>query len=147
MLDARTTSGVHEAEVALLVQAYAALPPGAPVRLAKRTSNLFRFRDATAGATAELDVSAFGHVLSVDPVTRTARVGGMTTYEDLCDATLPHQLMPLVVPQLKTITLGGAVTGLGIESTSLRNGMPHESVTELEILTGDGRVVVATDDN
>src|SRR5204863_9708640 len=60
---------------------------------------------------------------------------------------LPHQLMPLVVPQLKTITLGGAVTGLGIESTSLRNGMPHESVTALEILTGDGRVVVATDDN
>src|SRR5256714_11590224 len=145
--DARTTSGVHEAEVARLVQAYAALPPGAPVRLAKRTSNLFRFRDATAGATAELDVSAFGHVLSVDPVTRTARVGGMTTYEDLCDATLPHQLMPLVVPQLKTITLGGAVTGLAFESTSLRNGMPHESVTALEILTGDGRVVVATDDN
>ena len=129
MLDARTTSGVHEAEVARLVQAYAALPPDAPVRLAKRTSNLFRFRDATADATAGLDVSAFGHVLSVDPVTRTARVGGMTTYEDLCDATLPHQLMPLVVPQLKTITLGGAVTGLGIESTSLRNGMPHESVT------------------
>ena len=147
MLDARTTSGVHEAEVARLVQAYAALPPGAPVRLAKRTSNLFRFRDATADAAAGLDVSAFGHVLSVDPVTRTARVGGMTTYEDLCDATLPHQLMPLVVPQLKTITLGGAVTGLGIESTSLRNGMPHESVTALEILTGDGRVVVATDDN
>ena len=133
MLDARTTSGVHEAEVARLVQAYAALPPGAPVRLAKRTSNLFRFRDATADAAAGLDVSAFGHVLSVDPVTRTARVGGMTTYEDLCDATLPHQLMPLVVPQLKTITLGGAVTGLGIESTSLRNGMPHESVTD----TGD----------
>ncbi|TMH68315.1 MAG: FAD-binding oxidoreductase, partial [Betaproteobacteria bacterium] len=70
-------------------------------------------------------------------------VGGMTTYEDLADATLRHGLMPLVVPQLKTITLGGAVTGLGIESTSLRNGLPHESVTEMEILTGDGRVVTA----
>ena len=74
-------------------------------------------------------------------------VGGMTTYEDLCDATLPHNLMPLVVPQLKTITLGGAVTGLGIESTSFRNGLPHESVTEMQILTGDGRVVIATKDN
>src|SRR5712675_2673722 len=71
----------------------------------------------------------------------------MTTYEDLADATLPHGLMPFVVPQLKTITLGGAVTGLGIESTSLRLGMPHESVLAMEILTGDGRVVVATDDN
>src|SRR5262245_42987590 len=147
VVDARTTSGAHEAEVARLSEAYAALPPGVPVRLAKHTSNLFRFRDARAPATAELDVSSFGHVLSVDPATRTARVGGMTTYEDLCDATLPHQLMPLVVPQLKTITLGGAVTGLGIESTSLRNGMPHESVIEMEILTGDGRVVHAREDN
>jgi FAD/FMN-containing dehydrogenase len=151
----------HKAAVARLRADYAALPPGAPVRLAKRTSNLFRFRDApqpgtatsgtatsgTAKPTAGLDVSAFGHVLSVDPQKRTAHVGGMTTYEDLCDATLRHGLMPFVVPQLKTITLGGAVTGLGIESTSLRNGMPHESVIEMEILTGDGRVVTATDDN
>ncbi len=74
-------------------------------------------------------------------------VGGMTTYEDLADATLRHGLMPLVVPQLKTITLGGAVTGLGIESTSLRNGMPHESVLAMDILTGDGRVVTATPGN
>jgi FAD/FMN-containing dehydrogenase len=55
--------------------------------------------------------------------------------------------MPLVVPQLKTITLGGAVTGLGIESTSLRSGMPHESVLSMEILTGDGRVVTAAPGN
>ncbi len=135
----------HRAAVARLQRHYAAIPPGRPVRLAKRTSNLFRF---TSGSPpAGLDVSAFGRVLDVDPVSRTAVVGGMTTYEDLADATLAHGLMPLVVPQLKTITLGGAVTGLGIESTSLRNGMPHESVTEMEILTGDGRVVTAADGN
>src|SRR5580692_6506867 len=135
----------HRAAVARLQHDYAAIPPGSPVRLAKRTSNLFRFPggDAAPG----LDVSAFNRVLSVDPGSRTAVVGGMTTYEDLADATLAYDLMPLVVPQLKTITLGGAVTGLGIESTSLRSGMPHESVTEMEILTGDGRVVRATGDN
>jgi FAD/FMN-containing dehydrogenase len=143
----------HELAVAEVRDAYAAWPPGTPVRLAKRTSNLFRFRDAdpkagqSQAAVRGLDVSAFGHVLQVDPVRKTAWVGGMTTYEDLCDATLKHGLMPLVVPQLKTITLGGAVTGLGIESTSLRSGMPHESVLEMEILTGDGRVVRATEDN
>jgi FAD/FMN-containing dehydrogenase len=52
--------------------------------------------------------------------------------------------MPRVVPQLKTITLGGAVTGLGIESSSFRNGLPHESVVELEVMTGDGSIVTAT---
>ncbi len=135
----------HRAAVARLQRAYAAIPPGSPVRLAKRTSNLFRF---TGGSpVAGLDVSGFGRVLRVDPASATAVAGGMTTYEDLADATLAHGLMPLVVPQLKTITLGGAVTGLGIESTSLRSGMPHESVIEMEILTGDGRVVTASDGN
>ena len=35
---------VHSEGVARLRESYAALPPGAPVRLAKRTSNLFRGR-------------------------------------------------------------------------------------------------------
>ncbi len=83
-------------------------------------------------------------MIEVDPVARTADVQGMTTYEHLVDATLPYGLMPLVVPELKTITLGGAITGLGIESSSFRNGMPHESVVELDVLTGDGRVVTAS---
>jgi len=51
-----------------------------------------------------------------------------------------------VVPQLKTITLGGAVTGLGIESTSFRNGLPHESVLEMDVLTGAGEIITATPD-
>jgi len=128
--------------VAALQEQYAALPPGAPVRLAKRTSNLFRFRPPATGP--RLDAAAFDRVLSVDPDARTADVQGMVTYERLVEATLRHGLMPLVVPQLKTITLGGAVSGLGIESSSFRNGLPHESVRELEILTGDGRVVRAS---
>ncbi|HTX81775.1 MAG TPA: FAD-binding oxidoreductase [Streptosporangiaceae bacterium] len=135
----------HQAAVAAIAQAYAAIPAGSQIRLAKSTSNLFRFR--ADSPDYQLDVSQFSHVLSIDPRSRTAVVGGMTTYEDLAAATLRHGLMPLVVPQLKTITLGGAVSGLGIESTSLRSGMPHESVLAMEILTGDGRVVTATADN
>ena len=126
-----------------LLRQYADLPEGSPVRLAKRTSNLFRTRERAA---AGLDVSSLDRVLAVDPEARTADVQGMTTYERLVDATLSHGLMPLVVPQLKTITLGGAVTGLGIESSSFRNGLPHESVQEIEVLTGAGDVLVATAD-
>jgi FAD/FMN-containing dehydrogenase len=133
----------HGAAAADLLRRYRELPPGVRVRLGKRTSNLFRF-GAQAGPA--LDTSALSGVLAVDPVARTAEVQGMTTYEDLVDATLAHGLMPLVVPQLKTITLGGAVAGLGIESTSFRNGLPHESVREMDVLTGDGEVVTATPD-
>ncbi len=42
----------HRAAVARLRQAYNAMPPGTPVRLAKRTSNLFRFRAPAAGRGA-----------------------------------------------------------------------------------------------
>jgi FAD/FMN-containing dehydrogenase len=120
-----------------------ALPADAPVRLRKpaKTSNLFRARTPEHSA---LDATGLSGVLSVDTEARTADVLAMTTYEDLVAATLPHGLIPLVVPQLKTITLGGAVTGLGIESTSFRNGCPHESVLEMDILTGDGRIVTAS---
>ncbi|SFR70348.1 FAD/FMN-containing dehydrogenase [Agromyces sp. CF514] len=137
--DARTA---HDAGVERLLASYRAVPAGSTVRLAKRTSNLFRTR-AKADA-ARLDTSGLTHVISVDRDARTADVAGMCTYEDLVAATLPFGLVPLVVPQLKTITLGGAVTGLGIESTSFRNGLPHESVLEMDILTGAGEVVTAT---
>jgi FAD/FMN-containing dehydrogenase len=135
----------HDRAVEALRGRLAGQPPGTPIRLAKPTSNLFRFREPP-GRHA-LDVSAFGDVLDVDTGARVAEVGGMTTYERLADATLAHGLMPMVVPQLKTITLGGAVAGLGIESSSFWAGMPHESVLELEILTGAGEVVVARPDN
>ena len=119
-----------------------ALPPDRPLRLAKRTSNLFRPR--TDSQVGRLDVTDFDGVLHVDPITQTAEVLGMTTYEHLVQATLPYGLMPLCVPQLKTITLGGAVTGLGIESASFRSGLPHESVLEMDILTGDGEVITVS---
>src|SRR3546814_11845488 len=48
---------------------------------------------------------------------------------------------------MRTTTIGGAVTGLGIESTNFRNGLPHEAVVEMDILTGAGEVLTATADN
>ncbi|MGI8701748.1 MAG: FAD-binding oxidoreductase [Nocardioidaceae bacterium] len=131
--------GRHERALAALRASYAAIPPDQRVRLAKRTSNLFRRR--SDAPTVGLDVSGLDGVLSVDATARTADVQGMCTYEHLVAATLPHGLMPLVVPQLKTITLGGAISGLGIESSSFRNGLPHESVLEMDILTGSGDIL------
>jgi len=134
----------HDDGVRRLIASYRAIPATATVRLAKPTSNLFRAR-AKRDAPG-LDVSGLTGVIAVDPQARTADVAGMCTYEDLVAATLPYGLSPLVVPQLKTITLGGAVTGLGIESASFRNGLPHESVLETDILTGTGEVVTASPD-
>jgi FAD/FMN-containing dehydrogenase len=135
----------HEQAVERLRSSYRAIAPTDTVRLAKRTTNLFRARAAARGPG--LDVSGLDGVISIDPAGRTADVQGMCTYEHLAEETLRHGFIPYVVPQLRTITLGGAVTGLGIESTSFRNGLPHESVLEMDIFTGTGDVVTATPDN
>jgi FAD/FMN-containing dehydrogenase len=134
----------HADGVRRLITSYRAIPRNATVRLAKPTSNLFRAR-AKRDARG-LDTSGLTGVIAVAPHARTADVAGMCTYEDLVAATLPYGLSPLVVPQLRTITLGGAVTGLGIESASFRNGLPHESILEMDILIGTGDVVTASPD-
>ena len=132
----------YRARVDRLRAQLASWPADARIRLAKPTSNLFRPR--TPAQHPGLDVSEFSGVLHVDPEARIAEVLGMTTYEDLVDAALPFGLAPMCVPQLRTITIGGAVTGLGIESASFRQGSPHESVLEMDILTGTGEILTVT---
>jgi FAD/FMN-containing dehydrogenase len=133
----------HAAKVARLA---AALGSGSgPVRLAKKTSNLFRDREA--GRRRRLDVRDLSEVLEVDPARLRIDAEGMVPYARLTELTLPTRVMPAVVPQLKSITLGGAVAGVAIESSSFRYGLVHETVDELEVLTGSGEVVVCRRDN
>jgi len=118
---------------------------GEPVRLGKDTSNLFRRRDAERGGS--LNVRNMHNVLAVDADAGWVEVEGMTPYERLLDATLRHGCMPAVVPQLKSITIGGAVSGIGIESSSFRYGLPHETVIEMDVLLGHGEVLACTATN
>jgi FAD/FMN-containing dehydrogenase len=139
---------VHRSAVERLVASYRAIPQGGPVRLAKRSSNLFRPRAAATGPG--LDVSGLTGVISINTGTSapaaTADVQGMCSYENLVAATLAKGYIPYVVPQLKTITCGGAVAGIGIEASAFRNGLSHESVLELDILTGADDLVTVTPD-
>jgi FAD/FMN-containing dehydrogenase len=71
----------------------------------------------------------------------------MVPYDELTDACLARGTAPAVVPQLKSITLGGALAGVGIEATSFRQGLVHDTVREFDVLTGTGDVVTARPDN
>ena len=115
------------------------------IGLAKSTSNLFR--DRARRPRPAVDLAGFDQVIRIDESARTVEAEGMIPYVALADATLVHGLAPAVVPQLKSITLGGAVAGVGIEASSFRFGLVHDTVAALEIVTGDGRIVTATPDN
>jgi len=118
---------------------------GEGVRLDKTTSNLFR--DRREAPARKLDVRDFNNVLRVDAAAGYVEVEGMTPYVKLVAECLKHGVMPAVVPQLKSITIGGATVGCGIESSSFRYGLVHETVQEMEILLGDGSTVVCAPDN
>ena len=115
------------------------------IRLGKATSNLFRDRADTPAQ--RLDVRDFDQVLKVDTAAGHVEVEGMAPYDKLVAVCLRHGVMPAVVPQLKSITIGGATVGCGIESSSFRYGLVHETVREMEVLLADGRTVLCTPDN
>ena len=117
----------------------------APLGLAKSSSNLFR--DRTEPAKRRLELGALDHVLEVDARRGWVDTEALVDYERLVDATLAHGVMPAVVPQLKSITAGGAVAGVGIEATSFRHGLVHDTLLEADVLLADGRVVTCTPDN
>jgi len=128
----------------LLAQWKARMANSDQIGLQKETTNLFRHRKVV---NHTVDVRDFNRVIAIDKENGLAEVEGMTTYEDLVAETLKHDLLPTVVPELKSITIGGAVSGIGIESSSFRYGLVHETITEMEILLADGNVVTATPTN
>jgi FAD/FMN-containing dehydrogenase len=112
--------------------------------LDKPLSNLFRDREVKREGLPAADLT---HVLEVDAAAGTVDVEGMAPYDAVLDATLTHGLAPCVVPQLKSITVGGAVAGIGIEATSFRHGLVHETVREMDVALPDGRIVTCAPDN
>lgn len=117
------------------------------LQLAKSTvSNLFRYRPRES-APRQLSLGHFNEVIELDEQARTLDVEGLATYERVVDHTLAHGFLPLVSPELKHITVGGATVGIGIESTCFRHGFVHDGLREADVLLPDGRVVTATATN
>jgi FAD/FMN-containing dehydrogenase len=67
--------------------------------------------------------------------------------ETVLRATLPHNLVPRVSPELRHITVGGAIVGIGIESSCFLQGFFHDSLIEAEVLLANGATIVCNADN
>jgi FAD/FMN-containing dehydrogenase len=95
----------------------------------------------------KIDVGDLTEILEIDPERRIGVAESGVTFVDLVEATLAHGLVPIVVPELKTITIGGAVAGCSIESMSFVHGGFHDTCLAYEVITGTGEVLECTPDN
>jgi len=140
---ATSTLPTHDAKLAAVRARIAA--SGGRFALRKRTaSNLFRYAPRRRDeGLARIDLGVFNEILALDRAAATLDVEGLATFESIVDYTLPRGFVPLVTPELKHITLGGASVGIGIESTCHRFGFVHDMLVEAEVLLPDGRIVTA----
>lgn len=95
----------------------------------------------------KVDISALNEILSINTQDKTCIAEPGVTFADLAKETMRHGLIPLIVPELKTITVGGAVAGCSIESMSFKYGGFHDTCLEYEIITANGEVLICTPDN
>ena len=89
----------------------------------------------------------FDEIIEIDPDRRICIAEPGVPFCKLVDRTLPLGFVPIVVPELKTITIGGAVAGCSIESMSYVYGGFHDTCLEYEIITAKGDVLTCTPDN
>ncbi|HEY6034446.1 MAG TPA: FAD-binding oxidoreductase [Kofleriaceae bacterium] len=138
----------HADKVARVIAQLRAAPAGVPLSVRKRTvphqvpkGGDLRRHDAP------IDIGELDQILRIDPDERICIAEPGVTFEHLVEATLAVGMVPVVVPELKTITIGGAVAGCSIESMSWKRGGFHDSCLAYEVITTDGEVLACTRDN
>jgi hypothetical protein len=95
----------------------------------------------------KIDLSDLNEILHIYTEKRICIAEPCVTFIDLVAATMKYGLVPIIVPELKTITIGGAVAGCSLESMSYKHGGFHDTCLEYEIITAIGDVLICTPHN
>jgi FAD/FMN-containing dehydrogenase len=95
----------------------------------------------------KIDISDLNEIIDIDPELMICTAEPGVTFDDLVRVTMRYGLVPIIVPELKTITIGGAISGCSIESMSFKHGGFHDTCLEYEIITGKGDILTCTPDN
>ncbi|QRO01756.1 FAD-binding oxidoreductase [Archangium violaceum] len=138
---------LHAAKVERIARQLRQRTSTRPVSLKKKTPpHQVPKRNDRRRSDEKIDLSDLDQILEIDPVAMTCTVEPAVTFDEVVRATLPYGLAPIIVPEHKTITLGGAVAGCSIESMSFRHGGFHDTCLEYELITAKGDVLHCSPD-
>ena len=135
----------HQKKISILLSQFAS-QNGEPLHLKRsRKRNTMRANQYKKEGIG-LDISKFNEVLKIDTEQMIAIVEPRVTMDQLVSETLKVGLIPKVVPEFKGITVGGAIQGTALESSSHQFGQFSDICKSYEVLTGDGKVLQVSPD-
>lgn len=82
-----------------------------------------------------------------DRAARTIDVEGGVVWDDLVRHLLPHGLVPPVLTNNLSVTVGGTLSTAGVGVASFRYGTQGDQVEELDVVTGTGDLVTCGPDH
>lgn len=95
-----------------------------------------------------VEVSNLNQILLFDVEKKEIWVEPGVSMKTLIQVTSKKGLFPKVVPEFKEITVGGAIQGGALESSSFKHGQFNDSCASFELLLGNGDVLwVSPKDN
>lgn len=92
----------------------------------------------------KIHVERLNHFIDVDKEEQTVLMEPDITMRELVNETLEHGLIPHVVPEFPTITVGGAIQGGAGESSCFKYGGFGKHCNKYEIVTGEGELLEVT---
>jgi cytokinin dehydrogenase len=113
------------------------------IRVAMRGQGHSVFGQAQAGMGVVIDSRTLATVHRVGPDSAVVDAG--VRWVDLLRATLPRGLTPPVSTDYIGLSVGGTLSVGGIGGASSRFGLQVDNVVELEVVTGDGRLVLCSE--
>ena len=100
---------------------------------------------ATVADGILIDLTSLDRILSIDPAVPSTDCQAGVKWETLVRQTVPQGLVPPVLTNNLGVTVGGTLSVAGLGVASFRYGAQGDNVTEIEVVTGGGDVVVCSE--
>lgn len=110
-----------------------------PYRTFHGSTNSTRTQEYNKDST--IDTSFLNEVIEIDDDKKIAIVEPNVPMYKLVEATLGRGLIPGVLPEFPSITVGGAISGVAGESSSFKYGVFAQICSDIEIITPDGELL------
>jgi cytokinin dehydrogenase len=100
---------------------------------------------ATVAGGILLDLTSLDRIHAIEPSGLFADCQAGVKWETLVRQSVPQGLVPPVLTNNLGVTVGGTLSVAGLGVASFRHGAQGDNVTELEVVTGAGDIVVCSE--